>query len=90
MTHRRVYAYNVSKTVTITEAQTKLGQLFEMAQAGHEIIIEDAKGKARLVPLHETNGNKKCVLGLHQGEAWMSSDFNAPLADSFWSDDERK
>jgi antitoxin (DNA-binding transcriptional repressor) of toxin-antitoxin stability system len=90
MPFRQVYAKRMSKTVTITEAQTKLGQLFEMAQAGHEIIIEDAKGKARLVPMHATTGDKKCVLGLHQGEAWMSTDFNAPLADYFWSDDERK
>lgn len=24
------------------------------------------------------------VLGLHQGQVWMSDDFDAPLPDSFW------
>jgi len=24
------------------------------------------------------------VLGLHEGEIWMSDDFNAPLPDGFW------
>ncbi|MDJ0617244.1 MAG: DUF2281 domain-containing protein [Calothrix sp. MO_192.B10] len=25
------------------------------------------------------------VLGLHQGEIWMSEDFNDPLPDEFWT-----
>lgn len=80
----------MSKTVTISEAQTKLSHLLQLAQAGHEIIIEDGAGKTRLVPVHAKPGHKACVLGLHKGEAWMSNDFNAPLADSFWTDEERR
>jgi len=75
----------VSTTLTIEEAQQKLGQLLEMAQAGHEVIIEDSqKGKARLVPVAKPQEQGCRVLGLHEGEVWMSDDFNAPLPDSFW------
>jgi antitoxin (DNA-binding transcriptional repressor) of toxin-antitoxin stability system len=80
----------MSKTVSITEAQTKLSQLFQLAQAGHEIIIEDGAGKARLVAMHSKQDTKPCVLGLHKGETWMSDDFNAPLPEGFWTDEERE
>jgi antitoxin (DNA-binding transcriptional repressor) of toxin-antitoxin stability system len=81
----------MSKTVTIAEAQKKLGQLFELAQAGHEVIIEDdGMGKARLVPLPSPLLKKPCVFGLHAGETWMSDDFNAPLPDSFWVDEKEQ
>ena len=37
----------MSTTLSIAEAQGKLSQLLELAQAGHEVIIQDAhKGKA--------------------------------------------
>jgi antitoxin (DNA-binding transcriptional repressor) of toxin-antitoxin stability system len=75
----------VSTTLTIAEAQTKLAQLIELAQAGHEVIIQDAlKGKARLVPVASAQPRGPRIFGLHEGETWMSDDFNAPLPDSFW------
>jgi len=74
----------VSTTLNIEEAQHKLSHLLELAQAGHEVIIQDAqKGKARLVPIAQPP-QKPRVFGLHEGEIWMSDDFNAPLPDSFW------
>ena len=75
----------MSTTLSIAEAQRKLGQLLELAQAGHEVIIEDPqKGKARLVPVAAAQERGPRVLGLHEGQGWMSDDFNAPLPDSFW------
>ena len=71
-------------TLTIEEAQRKLGQLLELARAGHEIIIENPeKGQARLVPVVKRLTRPR-VLGLHEGEGWISDDFNAPIPDSFW------
>ena len=29
------------------------------------------------------------IPGLHQGEIWMSEDFNDPLLDKFWLDEDR-
>jgi len=31
-----------------------------------------------------TQNNSPRIPGLHQGEIWMSEDFNEPLADEFW------
>ena len=81
----------MSTTLTISEAQKKLGQLLELAQAGHEVIISDPqKGDARLVPVVKPQQSGSRVLGLHEGEVWMSDDFNAPLSDSFWLGEERE
>ncbi len=72
-------------TLSIAEAQGKLSQLLELAQAGHEVIIQDAqKNQARLVPVSTPAMSGPRRFGLHQGEVWMSDDFNAPLPDSFW------
>jgi len=76
----------MSTTLTTAEAQNKLDKLIEMAQAGHEVIIEHPqKGKARLVPVSNPEQRRPRVFGLHTGEVWMSSDFNAPLPDSYWT-----
>jgi len=80
----------MSTTLTIAQAQGKLAELLEMAQSGHEVIIEDpAKGRARLVPCAKTQARPR-VLGLHEGQGCMSEDFNAPLPDSFWLDEKQE
>ncbi|KAF3888117.1 MULTISPECIES: type II toxin-antitoxin system VapB family antitoxin [Nostocales] len=33
---------------------------------------------------HPQQSSQKRVLGLNQGEIWMSDDFNDPLPDEFW------
>lgn len=78
----------MSTTLTVTEAQKKLAQLLEMARAGHEVIIQDTQqGKARLVPIPAPASSGPRRFGLHEGEVWMSDDFNAPLPDTFWLND---
>ncbi len=79
----------MSTTLSVAEAQGKLSQLLsqllELAQAGHEVIIQDEQnGKARLVPVATPAMSGPRCFGLHQGEVWMSDDFNAPLPDTFW------
>ncbi|MGH7950757.1 MAG: type II toxin-antitoxin system Phd/YefM family antitoxin [Limisphaerales bacterium] len=76
----------MNTTLSIKEAQGRLSELLELAQSGHEVIIEDShKGKARLVPVAEMKKQKPRVFDLHKGQVWMSDDFNAPLPDSFWT-----
>lgn len=75
----------MSTTLSVAEAQGKLSQLLELAQAGHEVIIQDSQnGQARLVPLEMPAKSGSRRFGLHSGEVWMSDDFSAPLPDSFW------
>ena len=81
----------MSTTLSVKEAQGKLSQLLELAQAGHEVIIQDPqKGKTRLVPLAASKKSGPRRFGLHEGEVWMSDDFNAPLPDSFWLNETAK
>ena len=75
----------MSTTLSVAEAQGKLSQLLELAQAGHEVIIQDSQnGQARLVPVAAPAQSGSRRFGLHAGEVWMSDDFNAPLPEAFW------
>jgi len=78
----------MSTTLTVAEAQEKLAQLLELARAGHEVIIQDPqRGQARLVPVPAPGMSEPRRFGLHEGEVWMSDDFNAPLPAAFWLND---
>lgn len=76
-----------TQTVTLEDAQTRLAELLNLAQAGNEIIIA-AGGQplARLVPISGSNPTRR-IAGLHRGKIWMSDDFDAPLPDEFWTDE---
>ena len=75
----------MSTTISIEEAKADLGHLLDLAQAGHEVIIQDEqKGKTKLVPLAEPQSQGPRILGLHEGMWTISDDFDAPLPDSFW------
>jgi antitoxin (DNA-binding transcriptional repressor) of toxin-antitoxin stability system len=77
----------MSTTLSVAEARDNLPKLMELAQAGHEVIIQDpGKGKARLVAIVTSMSGPR-RFGLHEGEIWMSDDFNAALPDSFWLGD---
>jgi len=43
-------------------------------------FIRSAKSKAIQTP----NQSDRRVAGLHEGQIWMSDDFNDPLPDEFW------
>ena len=79
-----------TKTVNICETHEKLADLIELAQEGTEVILAyGTKPLARLVPvetpqLEAEPIKKKRILGLHEGQTWMSDDFNDPLPDEFW------
>lgn len=72
------------QTVTIEDAQTRLAELLNLAQAGNEIIIAQGdQPVARLVAIAESKPKRR-IAGLHRGKIWMSDDFDAPLPDEFW------
>jgi hypothetical protein len=53
-----------------------------MTKAEIEAAIQESE---RLV----ASGQAKLrILGLHEGQGWMSEDFDAPLPDEFWFGDE--
>ncbi len=81
----------MSTTLSIEEARDQLSRLIELAREGHEVIIQEpGNGGARLVAIIPPRLSGPRRFGLHEGEVWMSDDFNSPLADSFWLGEEAK
>jgi prevent-host-death family protein len=61
--------------VSMWDAKTNLSKLIQEALNGKEVIISNRdKPLVRLVPV-ETKTHKN-LLGLFQGQIWMSKDFN--------------
>ena len=78
----------MTQTVSVDEAQDKLPDLLAQALAGNEVIItEHGTPVARLVPV-VTHAKRKRVAGLNRGTIWTSEDFDQPLTDEFWLDQE--
>jgi prevent-host-death family protein len=80
----------MTKTVSISEAQTQLQGLLALARNGDEIIIEEnGKPIAKITPIKETEQvePKTRIFGLGKGKSWMSEDFDDELPDEFWGFD---
>lgn len=79
----------MTKTVSISEAQTQLPGLLALARvSGDEIIIEEnGEPLAKLTPIEKPQTQKPRVAGLGQGTMKMSEDFDAELPDEFWGFD---
>ena len=78
----------MTKTVSISEAQSQLQGLLALARNGDEVIIEEnGEPSARLIAIRKTE-QKERVLGLREGQVWTSDDFDEELPDSFWLGEE--
>ncbi len=68
-----------TQIVTVEDAQARLVELLNLAQAGNEIIIAQGdQPVARLVAIAESKPKRR-IAGLDRGKIWMSDDFDAPL-----------
>jgi prevent-host-death family protein len=79
-------ATNLTKTIDVSEAQSRFNEILSLVVEGAEIILtEDNKPVARLVAFgaSEAPGASR-VAGLHNGAIWTSNDFDQPLPDEFW------
>ena len=73
----------LTKTVDIAESSENFAEWVSLARAGTKIVLTDRDTPvARIVPVAPVR--KKRIAGLHEGETWMSDDFDAPLPDEFW------
>ena len=80
----------MTKTVSISEAQTQLQSILALAHNGDEVIIEEnGKPIAKITPIIEAEqpAPKPRVFGLGKGKTWMSDDFDDELPDEFWGFD---
>lgn len=78
----------LAKTMDARQAQKHFRELLLLVQQGTEVVIEqDNLPVARLVPISSPSEEYR-IAGLHEGEIWMSDDFDQELPDSFWLGDE--
>ena len=80
----------MTKTVSISEAQTQLQGILALAHNGDEVIIEEnGKPIANFTSIVEVEqpAPKPRVFGLGKGKTWMSDDFDDELPNEFWGFD---
>lgn len=75
------------RTVDITQTLPPLDELLTLVADGHEVVLEeDGKPVARLLPAAAPPAaTAPRLAGLHEGQGWMSNDFDAPLPHEFWN-----
>ncbi|MBI1298035.1 toxin-antitoxin (TA) system antitoxin [bacterium] len=74
-------------TVDVKEAEMQLSKLLALALQGNTVIItENQELVVQLVPIRKQPQRR--TAGLHRGAMRMSEDFNDPLPDAFWLDEE--
>ncbi len=79
----------VLKHIDLNTTILTLEELLQELTAETEILL--TRGNIPVAKIAPTPANPtpaKRVLGLHEGEGWMSDDFTAPLPESFWLGDE--
>jgi antitoxin (DNA-binding transcriptional repressor) of toxin-antitoxin stability system len=71
------------KIVNIDQSIPTLAEVLDLVSNGDEVVFVAAgKAIARLLPI--TSELPQRIPGLHEGQGWMSDDFNDPLPDEFW------
>lgn len=79
----------LTKTIDVKTPQATLSELLSLIQAGDEVLLVDGTTPlARLVPVEPPKQPRILGLHAHLGTAWMSEDFDEPLPDEFWLDEE--
>ena len=70
-------------TIDIKQLPATVTDLLALVVGGNEIVLEeDWKALARLTPIPESSNPR--IPGLHEGQGWVSEDFDDPLPDEFW------
>ena len=72
----------MTKTVDIESTEEKWADLIALAREGTEVILaNEGEPLAHIVPIKVAQ--KKRIMELHLGQAWMSDDFDAPMTEEF-------
>lgn len=73
-----------TRSMDIKQLPPTIADLLELISGGDEIVIEeDGKALARLSPIPPQTEQR--IAGLHEGQGWVSEDFDEPLPDEFWA-----
>ena len=73
----------MTKTVSLNES-VSIQAVLAWTRNGDEVVIEEnGEPLARLLPIQRPE-KKARILGLREGQVWLSDDFAKELPDSFW------
>jgi antitoxin (DNA-binding transcriptional repressor) of toxin-antitoxin stability system len=73
-----------TRSFDINQLPPTIADLLALIAGGDEIVIEeDGKAVARLSPVPTQSEQR--IAGLHEGQGWVSEDFDEPLPDEFWA-----
>ena len=73
------------KTVEISQLPPAITELLALLNNRDEVVLaSEGKVVARLVPVAGELPPR--IAGLHEGQGWISDDFNEPLPDEFWGE----
>ena len=74
---------------TIKIAETLVAKLQFLSPEQQQTLLDFAEFLVqRHIQPEQAQQAQQRVLGLNQGEIWMSEDFNEPLPDEFWTGEE--
>jgi antitoxin (DNA-binding transcriptional repressor) of toxin-antitoxin stability system len=77
----------LTKTIDVHNLQISLEEILSLVREGTEIIFTDSNTPlARIVPF--TKHSDARIAGLHAGAMHTSKDFNEPLTDEFWTENQ--
>ena len=72
----------MTKTVDIESTEEKWADLIALAREGTEVILaNEGEPLAHIVPIKVAQ--KKRIMELYLGQAWMSDVFDAPMTEEF-------
>ena len=75
----------VLKKVDLEATPLTLEELLAELDSDSEVLLTRGDDPvARLTPIAKPVVPKKRILGLHEGQGWISDDFDDELPDSFW------
>jgi len=73
--------------VNLQEAEGHLKELADLAVKGEDVLINLGGGRVMKLVI-EGKKQAKRIAGLHQGQGWVSDDFDEPTDDLFGLGDE--
>lgn len=74
-----------TKTIEVSQLSPGVAELLAMLGNTDEIVLAvEGKAVARLLATDAPATEAPRVMGLFEGQGWISDDFNDPLPDEFW------
>lgn len=76
----------MTKTVSVNDVSIQT--VIALTRNGDEVVIEEnGEPLAKVSPIEKPE-RKERILGLREGQVWLSEDFDDELPDSFWLGEE--